>query len=101
MTARATWTSRSTKALRRSTGPVANTARDRSSRSEMLAATDAFYDEIGGEIHGQRDQHQHAADREQHTVVETAFDRFPELRRDGRGQRPRRIQHGVRDGDRV
>src|ERR1051325_9307266 len=90
--ARTICTSRSMTALRRSTAPVVNTPRAVGARSAALVPSHAFDDEFCREIHDGRDEHQQAADHEEHAVVETAFDRFAQLGGDGRGQRAPRIE---------
>src|SRR5437762_1234833 len=67
-------TRRSTAAFLRSIGPAVNRLLRDAGRSAMLPAPDPLDDEIGRQIHDERDHHQQAADGEQYPVVQPAFD---------------------------
>src|SRR5690242_17548664 len=59
------------------------------SRSSALSPLD---DQVGNQVHRERDREQQDADHEQHLIVRRADGRLAELRRDGGRQRAHRVE---------
>src|SRR5678815_3031096 len=89
------WTARSCRSLLRASGVSANVAA--MTRRGRSALGGAFHDQVGHEIHCERDGEEQDADHEQHLVVIRADGSLSELGGDRRRQRAHRIERALRD----